>query len=95
MGRTQRTYAFRGSELEDDPEVNHRPQSLEALEAHLEMAVLLGDPGSGKTEWLKYQARRCAREMRAALERRAVPMARLCLLVYVRLPALAAVVTKD
>ena len=45
-----------------------RPEPLDELEPKLEMAVLLGDPRSGKTEWLKYRTRLAAREAREKLE---------------------------
>ena len=90
----KRIYDSRGGTF-DDQETWSRPERLDAIEPQLEMAVLLGDPGSGKTEWLKYRARRAAREMGEQIERRAVSMDNLCLPVYVRLRDIAVVLQKD
>ena len=83
----RRLWAFRGTGFEADVADQARratPKRLEEIEAELDMMVLLGDPGSGKTERLKYRARQAAREMRERLECH-VPSDTLCLPVYLRL----------
>ena len=90
----RRLWAFRGTAFDDDHAKRATPQRLEEIEAQLEMAVLLGDPGSGKTEWLKYRARRATHEMREQLERHE-PLDTLCMPVYLRLRDVAAALEKD
>jgi hypothetical protein len=90
----RRLWAFRGTAFDDDQERRTTPRRLEEIEADIEMAVLLGDPGSGKTAWLKYRALRAAHEMREQLERRA-PLDTLCMPVYLRLREVAAALEKD
>jgi HEAT repeats len=91
----RRIYRFRGGTFDDEREARAGPERLDEIEAQLAMAVLLGDPGSGKTEWLKYRARRAAREMREQIERRTVLLEALCFPAYLRLPDLATVLHKD
>jgi hypothetical protein len=91
----RRIYAFRRGTFDDEREARSRPERLDEIEAQLVMAVLLGDPGSGKTEWIKYRARRAAGEMLEQIERRTVLLEALCFPAYLRLPDLAAVLHKD
>lgn len=65
--RSRRVYAFRGTVQEDRVGSPLHPENLAELEPKLRTAILLGDPGSGKTEWLKYQARQAARKARDGL----------------------------
>ncbi len=46
----RRIYAMRGSTLDDAQEARIKPVLLDEFASQLKMAVLLGDPGSGKTE---------------------------------------------
>jgi hypothetical protein len=99
---TRRAYAFRGARIDQDKESRSRPEALAEkesrsrpeplaeLEPKLEMAVLLGDPGSGKTEWLKYRARLAAREAREKLEQFAIGLDDFCFPAWLRLPDVAA-----
>jgi len=61
-------WALRGAQFENRDEIDSRPEPLSELEPKLETAVLLGDPGSGKTEWLKYFSRVAAKESIEKLE---------------------------
>jgi hypothetical protein len=63
--KSRRAYSSRGNLTDDE---RARPEPLDSLEPQLEMAVLLGDPGSGKTEWLKYLARLGASKAREQIE---------------------------
>jgi formylglycine-generating enzyme required for sulfatase activity len=77
----RRVWAFRGDRVDDDI----KPEPLDDLEPKLEMAVLLGDPGSGKTEWLKYRARLAMRQTLEQLEGFEVALDDLPLIAYLPL----------
>ena len=87
----RRIYRFRHGRMDEDGEAVRRaappsrPEPLDELEPKLEMAVILGDPGSGKTEWLKYRARRAAREAREKLENFEVGLGQIIFPVWLRL----------
>lgn len=49
------------SEMRDDAAESSEARSLDELAEELEMMLLIGDPGSGKTEWLKHQVVSTAR----------------------------------
>jgi hypothetical protein len=85
----KRIYAFRGSMEESRAESrSQQPELLDQLQPYLRMAVLLGDPGSGKTEWLKLQARRAAQKAREQIERFDMGSDALCIPIYGRLDLL-------
>ncbi|MEW6208824.1 MAG: HEAT repeat domain-containing protein [Acidobacteriota bacterium] len=84
--KSRRAYASRGNLTDDE---RARPEPLDSLEPQLEMAVLLGDPGSGKTEWLKYLARRKAKEAREQIENFLSLPAEITFPVFLRLSDLA------
>jgi HEAT repeat protein len=91
----RRVWAFRGTSFDDQPAARAMPERLDKLEPQLRMAVLLGDPGSGKTEWLKYRARHAMREAREQVERRAVWLADLRIPAYLRLRDVAAALEQE
>ncbi len=86
--RQSRLYESRG-DLEAQEARGIRPESLDPLAEKLRVTILLGDPGSGKTEWLKQRARRAARELRRGLEEHRVEREDLPFPVFVSLPDVA------
>jgi len=85
LRRNRRAYAFRGTVQEDREGSRLHPENLAALEPKLQTAILLGDPGSGKTEWLRYQARQAARKARDGLTAAALRPADVVFPAFVRL----------
>jgi HEAT repeat protein len=79
-----RVYAFRHSD-DWDPTMKPRQILLENAIRNVNKLVILGDPGSGKTEWLRFNARGLARQAVDQLSARSstgsVPIP-----VYVSLP---------
>ena len=63
----KKRYAYPTISFDDEREKHHPPKPLSEVEPQLQHAVLLADPGGGKTEWLKYRARQSAHESRGAL----------------------------
>lgn len=71
------------------------PERLDDVEPRLERAVLVGDPGSGKTEWIKRRARHAATEARQQLERHIHGPLETCLPMYLPLPELASALKEE
>jgi HEAT repeat protein len=86
-GTRARIWAFRGSDTGISPYAI--PELLETVEPRLLQAVILGDPGSGKTEWMKHTARHYASLLKTNLFRPEKPGPAGTLPVFVRLPDLA------
>ena len=87
----RRVWAFRGDRVDDDIKL----ELLDDLEPKLDMAVILGDPGSGKTEWLKYRARRSMRQTLGKLEGFEVALDYLPFIAYLRLRDVAAALEEE
>jgi HEAT repeat protein len=65
------------------------PRPLDEIDATAGVLVVLGDPGSGKTEWLKGRIRQTARSAIEALEQRTAEADSLPLPILARFPELA------
>ncbi|MGH7121458.1 MAG: hypothetical protein ACREFP_21120, partial [Acetobacteraceae bacterium] len=61
------------------------PEPLAAIEPKLNFGVILGNPGSGKSEWLKDLARRAARAARSDLAAHTALEDRICVPVFLHL----------
>jgi DNA-binding winged helix-turn-helix (wHTH) protein/HEAT repeat protein len=90
-----RAYAFRGTQSAQNAQSSLRSDPLLELEPALQTCVLLGDPGSGKTEWLKYRIRIAARQSRRNLEQSNPGLGDFCFPAYLRLPDIAAELKKE
>jgi len=77
----RRIWAFRGNR---EGWSHDEPMALARLEPTLRRAVLLGDPGSGKTEWLKHAARRVVRKAISQIKPAARNDSRFVFPVYMR-----------
>jgi HEAT repeat protein len=86
--RRERIYAIYGERREEERE--RRPEPLDGLAPRLRHGVILGDPGNGKTEWLKEQWREAAGKAREALEAHKELPAGVALPVFLHLNDLAA-----
>ena len=85
----ERLYADGPSDRQGDQEETVRPEPLDAVEPLLKLAILLGDPGSGKSEYLKYLARRTGVMARDALLSAEMLPSEACLPVFVHLREVA------
>lgn len=85
MEMEQYIYSYRGTLFDKDKESPCKRERLDELEAKLEMAILLGDPGSGKTEWLKHRICLAIREAKKQLEGFEIKLKDLCFPAYLRL----------
>jgi HEAT repeat protein len=85
----RRIYAHRGSNDDDQRDKRSKAEPLDPLLDSLEVAMLLGDPGSGKSECLKGLAVRLARERQVALQSHALLSDDICLPVFAELPTVA------
>lgn len=91
----RRVWAFLGSRFDQDQASRPTPERLDEVEPKLETAALVGDPGSGKTEWLKQRARRAMQEARERLEAMRAGIDQIGFPAYLRLRDVAAELEQD
>lgn len=89
----ERIWSFRGSMMGNSSDAV--PESLSELEPRLHRAIILGDPGCGKTEWLKQTARSYTLRMKKAVEHRPVALSDNTLPLFARLPDIARELSDD
>jgi hypothetical protein len=92
---SRRVYRFRGTPGEEEKASRSRPEPLDEVASQVEMAVILGDPGTGKTEWLKHSARLAMQQGRAAVKGFTVQLADLTFPAYLRLRDVAAALADE
>jgi hypothetical protein len=85
----RKRYAHRSGLRDEREPAQQPPKPLSEVEPLLQHAVLLADPGGGKTEWLKDLARRQAIRSKEELETRTVAPAEVVIPVFLRLPEVA------
>jgi len=85
----RKRYAHRTGARDEREPAQQPPKPLAEVEPLLQHAILLADPGGGKTEWLKDLARRQASRSKEELENRTVAPAEAVIPVFLRLPEVA------
>ena len=85
----RKRYAFRPGARDEREPVRQPPRPLNEIEPLLQHAVLLADPGGGKTEWLKDLLRRQAIRSKDDLKNRTVTPDKIVIPVFLRLPEVA------
>jgi HEAT repeat protein len=85
----RKRYAHRSGLRDEHEPAQQPPKPLSEVEPLLQHAVLLADPGGGKTEWLKDLARRQAIRSKEELENQTVALAEVAPPVFLRLPEVA------
>jgi hypothetical protein len=78
-----------------DAERQARPESLDEAAAGLRRGIILGDPGSGKTEWLKAVAIKSARSTIEGLRDGTITCDRWPAVIWLSLPEIAAAQTDN
>ncbi|MHA2230949.1 MAG: HEAT repeat domain-containing protein [Candidatus Hodarchaeales archaeon] len=84
----KRIYRFRGNPAEEQEDKSQGvvPELLNPLADRLRLGVVLGDPGSGKTEWLKQYAREAIRKAIEQLADRRTDPEEIVFPIFMRLP---------